>query len=92
VDGDTFKVRYDGESTSVRIVGINAPERRDPAGPVSTAALTGLIGGKMVRLEFAEPRKRDNFGRLLCKVYAGEVDVGRRMIENGHATKYVPRR
>lgn len=25
VDGDTFKVTYDGESTSVRIVGINAP-------------------------------------------------------------------
>jgi len=92
VDGDTFKVTYDGEPTSVRIAAINAPERRDAAGPAATKALAKLIGGKVVRLEFTEARKRDNFGRLLCRVYAGDVDVGRWMIDNGHATEYVPRR
>ena len=94
VDGDTFKVQYDGESTSVRIAGIDAPERKDPAGPAATAALTNLIDGKTVRLEFVESRKRDNFGRLLCRVYVGQVDVGQWMIENGHAVKYIktPRR
>ena len=64
MDGDTFKVTYDGEQTSVRIVGINAPERNTPEGPAATKALTDLVDGKMVRLEFTEPRKRDNFGRL----------------------------
>ena len=92
VDGDTFKVTYDGESTSVRLIGIDAPERKDPAGPAATKALMGLIDGKAVRLEFTEPRKRDNFGRLLCKVFVGDVDVGQWMLDNGHAVRYVPRR
>ena len=59
---------------------------------VRSRALTDLMGGKTVRLEFTGPRKRDNFGRLLAKVHVGDVDVGRWMIENGHAVKYVPRR
>jgi len=92
VDGDTFKVTYDGEQTSVRIVGINAPERRDPAGPGSTAALAKLIEGQTVRLEFPGPRKRDSFGRLLCRVWLGDVNVGAEMIRQGHAEKYGPRR
>ena len=43
-------------------------------------------------VEFTGPRKRDNFGRLLCKVYVGEIDVSRWMLDNGHAVRYVPRR
>ena len=92
VDGDTFKVIYDGELTSVRIAGINAPERKDPAGPAATKALVELIGGKNVRLEFTEKCKRDNFGRLLCKVYVGAMDVGAEMIRQGHAAVYQKRR
>ena len=92
VDGDTFKVTYDGESTSVRFVGINAPEKRDPGGPAATKTLGRLIEGKTVRLEFPGPRKRDNFGRLLCRVYVGEMEVGAEMIRLGHAVKYFPRK
>ena len=92
VDGDTFKVVYDGELTSVRFFGINAPERRDPDGPAATAAMVELVGGKTVRLTFPAKRKRDNFGRLLCKVYVGDLDVGAEMIRRGKATVYVARR
>ena len=65
---------------------------RIAAGTAATASLHALNGGKTVRLEFTAPRKRDNFGRLLCRVFVGDVDVGRWMIENGHAKVYVPRR
>ena len=41
----THLVRYDGESTSVRIVDIDAPEQRDPAWPAATKALARLIEG-----------------------------------------------
>ncbi len=92
VDGDTFKVMYDGELTSVRFFGIDAPETREPAGPAATAAMVELVGGKKVRLEFPAKRKRDNFGRLLCKVYVGSLDVGAEMIRRGQATVYVARR
>jgi len=92
VDGDTFKVMYDGEETSVRFFGIDAPERRVPGGPEATAALRGMIGGRVVRLEFPCKRKRDNFGRLLCNVYIDGRDVGASMLASGNATVYEPRR
>ena len=92
VDGDTFKIQYDGESTSVRFFGINAPEKRDPDGPAATAALASMIAGQTVRLEFPTKRKRDNFGRLLCKVYVRNVDVGQWMIQQGKAKVYTPNR
>ncbi len=88
VDGDTFKVVYDGEVTSVRLCGIDAPELPTGPGRQAKAALRVLIGGQAVRLEFAEARKRDNFGRLLCKVYVGDTDVGAEMIRQGHAKPY----
>ena len=43
-------------------------------------ALRAIIGGNTVRLEFPGRRKRDNFGRLLCKVYVGKLDVGAEML------------
>ena len=86
------KIQYDGESTSVRFFGINAPEKRDPDGLAATAALVSMIDGQTVRLEFPAERKRDNFGRLLCDVYVGGIDVGQWMMDNGHAVRYVPKR
>jgi len=90
VDGDTFVIIYDGEQTYVRLYGINAPERREPHGPQATQALRDLIGGKVVRIQFPGSRKRDNFGRLLCDVYLGGVNVGGEMIRGGHAQPYHP--
>ncbi len=86
VDGDTFKVHYDGEQTSVRFIGIDAPELTEAGGPKATAALERLVGGRVVRLEFAGERKRDNFGRLLCRVYVDGVDVGAALVTEEHAT------
>ncbi len=86
IDGDTLKIMYDGELTSVRIFGINAPELRDKGGQEARHALEQLIAGKLIRIEFPCKRKRDNFGRLLCRVYADNLDVGNRLIEKGLAT------
>ena len=88
VDGDTFKVVYDGELTSVRIWGINAPELRDAGGAEAKAALSELIAGKTVRLSFPGRRKRDNFGRLLARVHVAELDVGHELLQRGNAKPY----
>ena len=42
--------------------------------------------------DFSAVPKRDNFVRLLCKVYVGDLDVGAEMIQQGHAVEYQPRR
>lgn len=88
VDGDTFKVMYKGDPDTVRVVDIAAPEMSEPGGPASKAALGRLIEGKVVRLEMDSRRLRDRYGRLLAKVYLGEADVGRKMIEDGYAEQY----
>lgn len=75
IDGDTFRVVYDGEETSVRLFGIDTPESREPGGPQAREALVELVDGRVVRLTFPAKRKRDNFGRLLCGVYVDGVDV-----------------
>ncbi len=81
IDGDTFVIEYDGEPTSVRLLGYDAPEPNEPGGAEATARLRELIDGKIVRLEFAEPArpgaayKRDHFGRLLARVNVDGVAV-----------------
>ncbi len=92
VDGDTFRVRYDGDVVSVRIFGIDAPERNTPEGPAATAKLAELIDDRDVRLVFCGEKKRDNFGRLLARVFVagddGDIEVGQAMIAAGAAGPY----
>ena len=66
IDGDTFVVMYDGELTSVRVYGIDTPERGEPGFKIATKQLRDEISGQRVRLTFPARRKRDNFGRLLA--------------------------
>ena len=98
IDGDTFTVRYDEVETSVRPPRIDAPERGQPGAALATAALTELVGGRRVRLEFSDPRgrKRDRWGRLLCSVYimidGVEVDVEAELLRRGVVEAYRRRR
>ena len=87
IDGDTFEIRYDGEPTSVRLFGIDAPEIRDPGGAEAKAELARLILTRKVRLQFPGKRKRDNFGRLLARVYVDGIDIGAEMVKRGFARR-----
>ena len=89
IDGDTFRVHYDGEETSVRLEGCDAPERNEPGGREAADFVRALIDGKMVRLRFvAGQRKRDNFGRLLCRVEIGGEDLADLLIQQHLATTW----
>ncbi len=66
---------------------VDAPELTELGGADATAALERLVGGRVVRLEFAGERRRDNFGRLLCRVYVDGVDVGQALVTEGHAMR-----
>src|SRR5690606_18735243 len=91
IDGDTIVVRTrDEREETVRYIGINAPEidwesddRRGPGWAARTLNQR-LVAGQVVRLELdAEPR--DSHGRLLAYVYAGDVFVNARLVEEGWA-------
>ena len=74
-DGDTIVVRVAGQRETVRLIGIDTPETKDPDepvqcfGPEATEATEALLPrGTAIRLERdAEPR--DQYGRLLAYVY-----------------------
>lgn len=90
IDGDTFKVDYDGDLTSVRMLYINAPERGDPRADAATEELRRLIDGQTVQLHFEAARRRDNFGRLLCRVTVDGFDVGQHLLDAGLVSVYQP--
>ena len=84
VDGDTLwvKTAADAEPAVVRIEGIDAPESCQPGGSEATQALTKLALNRTVTVKIAA---RDDYGRTVGKVYDGTLDVGDRMVRDGHA-------
>lgn len=86
VDGDTIRVIWHGESLSVRLLGIDAPERKQTGGPEATECLRALLAGAdTVDLEFEDgiPR-RDSLGRLLAYVWRDDLLVNVEMVRRGH--------
>ena len=75
IDGDTLLVRIDGEETTVRILGIDAPEsvhwdetKNTPEGETASAWLKAYLEGKRVSLEY-DQELVDRFGQTLAYVY-----------------------
>ena len=68
VDGDTLHVELDGRDETIRLYGVDTPERGEPCFAEATEALRGF-GGAEVRLR-RDARDRDRYGRLLRYVYA----------------------
>lgn len=86
-DGDTIRVDYQGENVPVRLIGIDAPEAGEPFSTEATGALTTLVGGKTVKLEF-DVESRDMYGRLLAYVWVGGEMANAAMLRQGMATLY----
>lgn len=85
VDGDTVDVTRGGAEETVRIVGIDTPERGECGYDQATVALGDLIGGMEVELTGPGDEDRDAYGRLLRYVDRGEVDAGYEQISAGMA-------
>lgn len=81
VDGDT--VDLDNGET-VRLVGIDTPERGECGYDEARSALVGLVEGRRITLG-ASDEDRDRYDRLLRYVDVGKVDAGLRLIEEGLA-------
>jgi micrococcal nuclease len=84
VDGDTLwvKTAADSEPVVIRIEGIDAPESCQPGGPESTQALTKLALNRNVTVHIVA---RDEYARIVGKVFDGTTDIGDRMVRDGHA-------
>lgn len=90
IDGDTIWIaKAGGGFHKIRLGGIDAPEMRTRDGLYARAVLGGLIAtGDGVICEIVEP-KRDRYGRLIGRCYAGpesnRIELGRAMVLMGWA-------
>lgn len=97
IDGDTLLVATEaGQSETVRLVGIDAPESVKPGSPVEcggprAAEALARFEGSEVRLVIDRSQgERDRYGRLLAYARtAGGEDLGRSQIAAGWAEVYV---
>lgn len=90
VDGDTILLRRKNQLTTIRLWGIDAPEKKQAGGKASTAFLIKLIGRKHVKVVVLGHGK---YGRLIGKVYYKDKFINLEMIKAGHAwwlKKYSP--
>lgn len=69
----------------VRLAGIDAPERGQAFGRQAKRSLAELVYGKQVRVEI---RDRDQYGRLVGRVFVGALDVNREQLRRGLAWVY----
>lgn len=82
VDGDT--VRCDKNPVTVRIFGVNAPERGKPGYAESKAHLQAIIQGGLV----CNP-KGTSYGRVVAMCYNGNlIDVGLLQLANSHVVEW----
>ena len=87
VDGDTIDVATsDGSVLTVRLIGIDAPERGACEADAATWALASLVDGQEVALTAGgDGEDTDRYGRLLRYVDIAGTDAGLRLVEDGVA-------
>lgn len=85
-DGDTITVLLpDQRQVRVRLAEIDAPESDQPYGERAKDVLTALIFGDKVNVVI---QVRDDYGRIVGRVYMGPVDVSAELVRRGAAWVY----
>ena len=85
-DGDTLTVLVSRKQIKVRLLDIDAPERKQAFGTRSRESLAELCHGKDARVEWED---KDRYGRTLGRVICAGVDVNAEQARRGMAWVYV---
>lgn len=85
MDGDTLMIQSANREERVRLMGIDAPEYKQPYGVAARNALNNLVNGRKVRVV---PVEQDQYGRLVARIYLGNVDVNLKLVRDGYAWVY----
>ena len=85
IDGDTIEAENRNES--IRLLGINTPERGEFFYDEAKDFLENELLNKNATLEFMGDRY-DKYGRTLAYVFLGKENINVKMVENGFANHY----
>lgn len=84
MDGDTFWMT--GQSTRIRVWGLDAPETGAPGGGVATTAMTQLVAGRTLT---CRQRDIDRYGRIVGQCFLSDGrDITAVMIATGTAREF----
>ena len=96
IDGDTLVVAIKGQSTTIRLIGLDTPETIDPRKPVqcfgkeASEKAKQILSGSEVRLE-TDPSQgeRDKYGRTLAYIFLKDgTNFNHFMIAEGYGHEY----
>lgn len=80
IDGDTLAC----PGYRLRLWGIQAPERYDPAGPASTQTLARIVKGKTLVCI----KRGMSWSRVVGQCWIGKTDVSAEMVRQGQAVDW----
>ena len=85
-DGDTVTV-LDASKTQwkIRLMGIDAPEKKQAFGNKSKQHLSDLVFNKQVTVEYS---KQDRYGRTVGKIFVDGIDANLEQVKAGLAWHY----
>jgi len=85
-DGDTVTVLDASQNQhKIRLLGIDAPERKQPFGHRSKQHLSDLVFNREVSVEYS---KQDRYGRTVGKILVNGVDANLEQVKAGMAWHY----
>lgn len=85
LDGDTVIVQQAGKKTTIRLAGIDAPEKLQEFGIASRDALAALVLRKEVRVT---AKTVDDYGRVVALLQIGRINVNEEQLRRGMAWEY----
>lgn len=86
LDGDTIEVLQEQQPVRVRLLNIDAPEKKQPFGRWSTNQLKSLLAGQSVTVSYTQT---DRYGRVLGRVVtANGTEANRQQVLKGAAWVY----
>ena len=96
IDGDTVNVSKDGETVTLRLIGLDTPETVHPSKPVecfgkeASDKAKAMLTGKQVRIEMDSSQGTyGKYGRTLAYVYLEDgTHFNKYMIEEGYGYEY----
>lgn len=83
ISGDLLRGEHpSGGNATIRVYGVDAPEKDHPLGPFAIELAREVTGGERVEVEVLD---RDSRGRLVGRVWSGREFLGEALVRNGLA-------
>jgi micrococcal nuclease len=85
-DGDTLRVRDNGEAITIRLACIDAPESDQPGGQVAATRLKALLPpGQAIQVRKVDT---DRYGRTVAELYSGGKSINLTLVQEGGVVVY----